>query len=47
MVITLSGDDLLVADVNDQGNVDAADLQLATQYLVGTIVEFPDGVHIP
>ena len=45
--ITLSGDDLLAADVNDYGNVDVADMQLLAQYLVGTITAFPGGEYIP
>jgi len=45
--ITLSGDDLLAADVNDYGSVDSADLQLLAQYLVGTITAFPGGEYIP
>jgi len=44
---TLTGDDFLAADVNDNDVLDSADLQLMAQYLVGTINEFPGGTYIP
>ena len=45
--IPLTGNDFLAADVNDSVTLDSADLQLVAQYLVGTIVEFPEGTYIP
>lgn len=45
--ITLTGDDFLAADVNDDFAVNGADLLLIKRYIVGIITEFPGGTYIP
>ena len=48
-IITLTGNDLLAADVTDSDPpvADSADLQLVKQFIAGIITVFPGGTYIP